>query len=248
MSCVLLITTRLSLVYKRQGCKRVQSVCYFSRADFVKVELIVNADYVGNEQETQRNPSVNDDSETIEAVSSNIDDRTMHEVYVWPFQNAVKAGVASFMCSYNRINGSYGCQNSKTQNGILKDELGFQGYVSCDAANSIFFDAKLTYAQIMSDWGATHSGVPAIEAGEDMDMPGTIGFVPGGGSFFGGNITRAINNGSLSIDRLDDMCRRVMTPYFHLQQSDYPTVDGSTPALGGSSGKSLASTICVTLS
>lgn len=38
------------------------------------------ADYIGNEQETQRNPSINDDGEIIEAVSSNIDDRTMHEV------------------------------------------------------------------------------------------------------------------------------------------------------------------------
>jgi beta-glucosidase len=61
-----------------------------------------HSDYIGNEQETQRNPSVNEDGVTIEAVSSNIDDRTMHEVYLWPFQNAVKAGVSSLMCSYNR--------------------------------------------------------------------------------------------------------------------------------------------------
>jgi beta-glucosidase len=40
----------------------------------------------------------------------------------------VKAGVSSVMCSYNRINGSYGCQNSKLLNGVLKDELNFQGY------------------------------------------------------------------------------------------------------------------------
>lgn len=86
--------------------------------------------YIGNEQEVQRNPTVNDQGTTIEALSSNIDDRTMHELYLWPFQDGVKAGVASFMCSYQRINGSYGCQNSKALNGILKDELGFQGYVS----------------------------------------------------------------------------------------------------------------------
>jgi len=46
----------------------------------------------------------------------------------WPFANAIKAGVSSVMCSYNRINGSYGCQNSKLLNGVLKEELGFQGY------------------------------------------------------------------------------------------------------------------------
>lgn len=43
-----------------------------------------------------------------------------------PFQDAVKAGTGNIMCSYNRINNSYGCSNSKTQNGLLKTELGFQ--------------------------------------------------------------------------------------------------------------------------
>jgi len=46
----------------------------------------------------------------------------------WPFANAVKAGASAIMCSYNRVNGSYGCQNSKLLNGVLKEELGFQGY------------------------------------------------------------------------------------------------------------------------
>lgn len=105
--------------------------------------------WVGNEQETQRNPVYDRNVTTTKlkgAVSSNLDDRTMHELYMWPFANAVKAKAASFMCSYQRINGSHGCQNSATQNGLLKTELGFQGY-------------------IMSDWGATHSGVASIEAG-----------------------------------------------------------------------------------
>jgi beta-glucosidase len=51
--------------------------------------------FIGNEQETQRGPSVNGNGTTIESVSSNIEDRTLHEVYLWPFQQAVKAGVAS---------------------------------------------------------------------------------------------------------------------------------------------------------
>ncbi|KAL9109649.1 MAG: hypothetical protein Q9227_005686 [Pyrenula ochraceoflavens] len=170
--------------------------------------------YIGNEQETQRNPSTVDGVQ-IEAVSSNIDDRTMHEAYLWPFAEAVKAGTASIMCSYNRINGSYGCQNSKTLNGLLKTELAFQGYV-------------------MSDWGATHSGVPAIQDGLDMDMPGPLGF--GGtstASFFGGNLTMAINNGSIPMSRLDDMILRVMTPYYYLGQQNYPTVDPDSAALNG---------------
>ena len=61
--------------------------------------------------------------------------RTMHELYMWPFANSVRAGVASIMCSYNRLNGSYACQNSKALNGLLKDELGFQGYVMSDVSD-----------------------------------------------------------------------------------------------------------------
>ena len=61
------------------------------------------------------------------SLSSNIDDKTMHELYLWPFQDVVRAGSVSIMCSYQRINNSYGCQNSKTLNGLLKTELGFQG-------------------------------------------------------------------------------------------------------------------------
>ncbi|KAF2146981.1 glycoside hydrolase family 3 protein [Aplosporella prunicola CBS 121167] len=174
--------------------------------------------WIAYEQETQRNPEEAFDpnavpyDEQIMSVSSNLDDRTMHELYVWPFANAVRAGVASVMCSYNRINGSYACQNSKTQNGILKGELGFQGY-------------------IMSDWMGTHSGVASIEAGLDMNMPGGISFkptLPGVPTYFGANLTEAVNNGTVPEWRVNDMVRRVMTPYFLLgQDKDFPLVDPS---------------------
>ncbi|KAL4796636.1 glycoside hydrolase superfamily [Aspergillus venezuelensis] len=165
--------------------------------------------FIGNEQETQRQQTTSPGGKTIESVSSNIDDTTMHEMYLWPFQQAVRAGVASVMCSYNRINQTYGCQNSKTLNGILKGELGFQGYV-------------------MSDWGATHSGVVAINGGEDMDMPGTSNYP----LHFHQNITNAINNGSIETSRLDDMVRRVMAPYFQLKQDQgFPAIDPSEKEL-----------------
>ncbi|KAL8378010.1 avenacinase [Gaeumannomyces hyphopodioides] len=169
--------------------------------------------FIGNEQEEQRNPTTVD-GKTVEAISSNMDDRTMHETYLWPFYNAVRAGTTSIMCSYQRLNGSYGCQNSKAINGLLKTELGFQGYV-------------------ISDWKATRSGVPAIEAGLDMNMPGPIEFLgPTDNSYFGENITIAVNNGSLSTQRVDDMIERIMAPYFALgQDKDYPPVDGSTVPL-----------------
>jgi beta-glucosidase len=181
--------------------------------------------WVGNEQETQRNPSYDKTGNVIiqEAVSSNIDDRTMHELYMWPFANAVHAGVSSVMCSYNRMNGSYACENSKSLNGLLKGELGFQGYV-------------------MSDWGATHSGMASIEAGLDMDMPGGLGpyglhfGIP---SYFGGNVTNGVNNNTLEISRVDDMITRIMTPFYYLgQDKNYPLVDPSSGDLNTFSPKS----------
>ncbi|CZR61747.1 related to beta-glucosidase 1 precursor [Phialocephala subalpina] len=152
--------------------------------------------FIGNEQETQRSNSISADGTSIDAISSNIDDRTLHELYLWPFADAVKTGTASVMCSYNRINETYSCENSEVLAGILKDQLGFQGYV-------------------MSDWFATHSGVKSINAGLDMTMPGPIdqNSINTGTSYFGGNITEAVNNGSVSMTRLDDMVQRIMTPY-----------------------------------
>jgi len=81
-----------------------------------------------------------------------IDDQTLHEVYVAPFDAAIKAGVASIMCSYNRLNGTFACGNKDTLTTILRDQLGFKGFVT-------------------SDWGAVHA-VDFINAGLDMEMPG----------------------------------------------------------------------------
>lgn len=84
----------------------------------------------------------------------------------------------------------------------------------------------------MSDWGAVHTGNATIQAGLDMNMPGGIGFTESQHSYFGGNVTQLVNNGSLPVERVDDMCRRIMTPYFHLQQAtNYPPTDGSEPDL-----------------
>jgi beta-glucosidase len=81
-----------------------------------------------------------------------IDDQTLHEVYVAPFDAAVKAGVSSIMCSYNKLNGTFACGNKETLTTILRDQIGFKGYVT-------------------SDWGAVHA-VNFINAGLDMEMPG----------------------------------------------------------------------------
>ena len=87
--------------------------------------------YILNEQEhfRQQIEALLDGDIITDSISSNVDDVTMHELYLWPFADAVRAGVGSVMCSYNQINNSYGCQNSQTLNHLLKGELDFQGFV-----------------------------------------------------------------------------------------------------------------------
>lgn len=105
----------------------------------------------------------------------------MHELYLWPFVDGVRAGAASLMCSYNRVNNSYGCQNSKLMNGILKTELQFEGFV-------------------ISDWNAQQSGVASALAGLDMVMPSD--------GFWGDILIEAVNNGSVPEERVNDMATR----------------------------------------
>ncbi|KAF4636740.1 hypothetical protein G7Y89_g1329 [Cudoniella acicularis] len=161
--------------------------------------------FIGNEQETNRNPMTNAAGQYVESVSSNIDDKTLHELYLWPFQDALHAGTGNIMCSYNRLNNSHGCGNSKILNGILKTELGFPGFV-------------------VSDWYAQHSGVGTALAGLDMAMPDSEGF-------WGSNLTAAINNGSVPLSRLDDMATRIIASWYQLgQDKDYPTPGVGMPA------------------
>ncbi|KAI0410345.1 family 3 glycoside hydrolase [Xylaria grammica] len=140
---------------------------------------------IGNEQETYRRPYFG-----IEAASSNIDDKTLHEFYLWPFMDGVKVGTASVMCSYNRINNTYGCMNSKLMNGVLKTELGFDGFV-------------------MLDWNAQHD-VNSSNSGLDMVMPL-------GGSF-GTNLTDAVENGTVDASRVEDMAIRIIAAWYLVGQ------------------------------
>lgn len=109
----------------------------------------------------------------------------------------VKAGVGSIMCSYNRINNSYGCQNSKLMNGILKTELSFEGFV-------------------VADWNGQRSGVASALAGLDLTMPL--------GGYWGDNLTEAARNGSVPEARLTDMATRIVAAWFLLGQNetDFP--------------------------
>lgn len=124
-----------------------------------------------------------------------VDERTLHEIYLQPFQDAIDAGVASIMCSYNTLNvvpatpatggtpGPYSCGNKATLTGILRDELGFKGFVT-------------------SDWGANHA-TGFINDGLDMEMPGTGfgGLIP---QYFSKSaLTAAVNAGTVKISTIN---------------------------------------------
>ena len=81
-----------------------------------------------------------------------VDERTLHEIYLPAFEAAVRAGVASVMCSYSKVNGAWACENADILNGILRGQWGFDGFVT-------------------SDWGAVHSP-DALVNGLDLEMPG----------------------------------------------------------------------------
>ncbi|KAI1266942.1 glycoside hydrolase family 3 protein [Xylariaceae sp. FL1019] len=150
--------------------------------------------YILNEQELNR-----------ETMSSNVDDRTMHELYLWPFADAVHANVASVMCSYNKINGTWACENEGTMDNLLKQELGFQGYV-------------------MTDWNAQHTTDGSANAGLDMTMPGSD--YDGGTVLWGSKLSQAVSSGQVQQSRVDDMARRVLAAWYLLgQDSSYPSVN-----------------------
>ncbi|KAL2873724.1 hypothetical protein SGCOL_011126 [Colletotrichum sp. CLE4] len=137
-----------------------------------------------------------------------MDDHTLQELYLWPFMDAINAKPATVMCSYNRFNDT--CEHFKLLTGILRDELGFEGYT-------------------VSNWYAIHSIAASINAGLSMEMPGTT--VPGQGtSWFGDHVKTAVEDGSVSTNRLDQTVRRILTQYYLLGQDDsgFPSPDPST--------------------
>ena len=161
--------------------------------------------FVANEQETNRNP-ITKDVNIIASTSANVDDTTMHQLYLWPFQDLVYAGAGSVMCSYNRINNTYACENSKVMNGILKGELNFQGFV-------------------VSDWAAQHSSTESANAGLDMAMPDS--------SYWdNGQLVDDVHSGEVNKTRLIDMATRIIATWYQFGQNDptYPKLGYGLPS------------------
>ncbi|KAI8141064.1 glycoside hydrolase superfamily [Fennellomyces sp. T-0311] len=136
--------------------------------------------------------------------SSNADRRTLHEVYVWPYARMIEVGLGAIMCSYNQIDGTYSCENEYTMNTVLKEQHNFQGL-------------------IMSDWWAQMSTAPSANAGMDMTMAGEIDMGLVGTSWWGPNLTKAVEDGEVSEERVTDMAERIAAAYYKMRQDKgYP--------------------------
>jgi beta-glucosidase len=135
--------------------------------------------YAVYNQETRRNTT---------ADNAVVSDRTEREIYLPAFETSVKQGGAdSAMCSYSAVNGPFACENGPLQNTVLKNEWGFDGFIT-------------------SDWGATHSTVASANNGLDMEMPGS--------DFYGSALTAAVASGQVSQATIDDHVRRILVPMF----------------------------------
>ncbi len=117
--------------------------------------------------------------------SSEVDERTLREIYLPAFETAVKKSQPyTVMCSYNKINGTYASENPWLLTEVLRDEWGFEGYV-------------------MSDWGAVNERVPGLKAGLDLEMPASGGMTDR-------EIVAAVQDGSLEESVLDQAVERIL--------------------------------------
>jgi len=133
--------------------------------------------YAMNDQETGRN-----------FVNAIISKRGMQESDLLAFHIAISiANPAAVMCSYNRINGDYACENSYLLRDVLKNDWGFKGFV-------------------LSDWGGTHSTEKASAAGLDQEQPMA--------NYFGPKLREAVDAGRVPLSEIDDHARRVLYAEF----------------------------------
>jgi beta-glucosidase len=117
-----------------------------------------------------------------------VSDRAEQEIYLPAFEAAVEQGKAdSVMCSYAEVNGTFACENGQLLNTELKQDMGFQGFVT-------------------SDWGGTHSTVDSADNGLDMEMTGD--------TYYGDPLTQAVADGQVSQATIDDHVRRILTSMF----------------------------------
>ena len=125
------------------------------------------------------------------SVSADIDERTLQEIYLPGFEAAVDAGVGAAMCAYNKVNGTYACENENLLTDVLRDQFGFEGWV-------------------MTDWFARHS-LDALAAGLDQEMPGYT--LPGPFAqpvYFADPLRKAVEAGEIDEALVDRAVGRIL--------------------------------------
>jgi beta-glucosidase len=138
------------------------------------------------------------------SMTAEVSDRANQEIYMPPFKAAFEAGAVSVMCSYNKVHKTHACENKKILTDFLREDLGFRGFV-------------------VSDWGATHDAVKSVKAGLDIEMPA-------GGTF--ANLSRFVDEGSLSEDDIDRMATHVLSAMHVAGQFDGRFPKDKNQALG----------------
>ena len=143
--------------------------------------------YAFNDQETGRT-----------VVDVHIDKRAARESDLLAFQLSIGISEpAAVMCSYNKFEGVYGCENDYLLNEVLKKDFAYKGWV-------------------LSDWNATHSTVQAAKNGMDMEQPED--------KYFGDALKKAVQSGEVPEARVNDMVRRILRSMFAAGVIDYPVM------------------------
>jgi beta-glucosidase len=151
--------------------------------------------YALNDQESGRN-----------AVNVKIDRRSARESDLLAFEIGLQeSNVAAVMCSYNRFNGDYACENKYLLTDLLKNDWNFKGFV-------------------VSDWGGTHSAAKASAAGLDHEEPGWI--------FYSDELKADVESGKVSTAELDDHVRRILRSMFATGVVDDPPKKGVVDVIG----------------
>jgi beta-glucosidase len=149
------------------------AVGYVSGVQQERIAAVIKH-FVANDTERERN--------TVNVV---VDERTLREIYLLPFEAAVReAGVRGVMAAYNKVNGTHNGEHAELLTAVLKQEWGFDGFV-------------------VSDWFGTPSTVGAAVAGLDLEMPGP-------GARWGAQLAAAVRAGEVPEELLDDKVRRIL--------------------------------------
>jgi beta-glucosidase len=155
---------------------------------------------------TTKHYACNDQEIDRLAINVVVDERTLREIYLPPYEGGIKLGhSAAVMGAFNKVNGDFACESLFLDTNVLKQDWGFQGFIE-------------------SDFTAIHDGLKAALAGMDLDMPGgTLA------QMTSANLLPAIQSGQLSVNNIDDKVRRILREIISFGFLDRPQLDSSIP-------------------